>query len=174
MSKLKAELLEATGIADRKPKEALQTFLKRAMVAVGGLDEAEWDKLSDPGVQSWYNQCVDAQSAKKDLPDFADAEPDGDDKAKAKPGAKANGAKTKAAPAEKKKAADGEKKEKAPRAAIKGAEYWIIAHAIKHPKADADDISKVLKDKGLKAQPSTVKLQLNRTRRVLAIQEELA
>lgn len=72
MSKIQAELAEATELK-KKATESEQDFKKRIVRAVSDLDDAEWEKLSEPA-QNWFNEAADLLNQKKDLPDFPDAE----------------------------------------------------------------------------------------------------
>lgn len=153
------------------------------------------------GVQSWYNTCVDLNEAKKELIEFPDAdapaeEEEEDEEVKPKKAAKEKatekkvaekkkvapkadapakkGAKAAEKPAAEKKVAEKKaapvKKEAKPRG---GAELEIIKLAITKPKLNAEEIGKLVTEKGMKVATSTVKLQVMRTRRVVAVLSEM-
>ncbi len=72
MSKIQKELCEAAE-TDPKRGEDRQDFLLRLALAVNKLPDSEWNKLGKEA-QSWVNDASDAANAKKELPDFSDAE----------------------------------------------------------------------------------------------------
>lgn len=74
MSKIKAELVAATEFAAKRGEDE-QAGLKRLVLAVQELSDAEWDKLSGPA-QDWFNSAGTAMNKKKDIPAFPDAEPE--------------------------------------------------------------------------------------------------
>jgi ribosome maturation factor RimP len=69
-SKIRTELEKAAAL---KPKsgEADGNFLARVVNAIGEVDEASWDGLSEDA-KAWYNQAVDDLNAKKPAPAFPD------------------------------------------------------------------------------------------------------
>lgn len=74
MSKIKQELIKATGI-EAKRGEGEEDHMVRVLVGVAKLSDPEWAKISKPA-QSWYNDAADARNEKppKALPAFPDAE----------------------------------------------------------------------------------------------------
>jgi hypothetical protein len=73
MSKIKAELVEATELSTKRG-ESVQEFLARLVKAVAELSDKEWEKLSQEA-QNWFNDAADAKNAKaQNLPDFPDNE----------------------------------------------------------------------------------------------------
>jgi ribosome maturation factor RimP len=72
MSKIQKELTEAAEV-DPKRGEDRQDFLLRLALAVNKLPDADWNKLSKDA-QAWVNDAADAANAKKELPEFPDAE----------------------------------------------------------------------------------------------------
>lgn len=72
MSKIMQGLMKATGIKEERG-ESKQEFLARLVHAVHGLDDKAWEGLNE-AEQDWFNNAADAKNAKKDIPDFPDAE----------------------------------------------------------------------------------------------------
>ena len=71
MSKIQAELSEATGVKIKRGQDR-QEFILALITAISALSDKEWDGLSKDA-QDWNNDAVDARAAKKKtLPDFPD------------------------------------------------------------------------------------------------------
>ena len=75
-SKIQDELVKATGVKPDDYKDR-QKFLHALMMGVSKLNDADFDKISDPAAD-WNNEVVDAYKSdkNKDLADFADIEAD--------------------------------------------------------------------------------------------------
>lgn len=72
MSKIFKELVEAAELPAKR-NEAPAAHLARLITVVQDLDDKTWNGLSE-AAQDWFNTAVDAVNAKKDIPDFPDAE----------------------------------------------------------------------------------------------------
>lgn len=72
MSKIQAELSEATGVKPKRGEDRAD-FIAALMIAVAKLSDEDWAALSKPA-QNWYNDAADAKNAKKEPEDFPDLE----------------------------------------------------------------------------------------------------
>lgn len=73
MSKIEKELLDAAEFKPKKKYDNRQDYLAALARATIAIDDAVFDKLSDPAAD-WSNDAVKAIREKKPLPDFPDAE----------------------------------------------------------------------------------------------------
>jgi hypothetical protein len=80
MHKFETELRDATSIKAKKGEDR-NDFLNRLVEAVGELDEADADNISDDAM-TWYNSAVKALNRDKPIPEFPEAKK-GKGKAKA-------------------------------------------------------------------------------------------
>ena len=76
------ELLEALEAKPKKASETPQDYRARLIRAANEMDEGEWKKLSI-GTQRWVNNGVEAIQDKKEIDDFPDSEPTGEEDADA-------------------------------------------------------------------------------------------
>jgi len=72
MSAIKKELMEATGVAQKRGQDE-QEYLKALVKGVSDLDDKGWNGLSVLA-QDWFNEAADAVNAKKEVASFPDAE----------------------------------------------------------------------------------------------------
>lgn len=71
MSQIAENLKEVAEVAIKRGEDR-QEFLNRALKAVAGLEDKDWDALTKE-TQDWFNSAADAKNAKaKTLPDFPD------------------------------------------------------------------------------------------------------
>lgn len=72
MSKIEQELVAATDVTAKRGEDR-QDYLGRLAKAVNALDDKAFNALSEDA-DTWVNKAFDAIEAKKDIPDFPDAE----------------------------------------------------------------------------------------------------
>jgi hypothetical protein len=60
-----------------------------------------------------------------------------------------------------------------PRRTVRGLEWRITAYTVSNEAATPDEIAVALQKDGLRAEPATIKTQMQRTKRVLVVLREL-
>ena len=73
MSKIKSELIEVTGVKEKRGEDE-QDFLDRMVVSVSELSDQDWDGLSEDA-QAWFNDAAEAKNKKKDITGFPEEKP---------------------------------------------------------------------------------------------------
>ena len=182
-SKIETELLEATGLRAKKSEDR-EDFLKRMTKAVASktFPEEKWDDLSEEA-QNWANDAAEALQAKKEIPDFPDAEPEdeaeGDepeeDEAAEEEAPKRRGRKPKAkakkeTKAKQTKKSGGERKGRAlSTGPVSGVKVDIKKMLIKDPRLAIEDIEDKLSKIGSKATRATIAMVRSEFRHTIKV-----
>lgn len=175
-SKIEQELLEAVKPFPEKKKEERQAYLVRLMRAAAKVKDSVWEGFTSEA-QDWVNggaEAFKAGDALEDFPDYEEVEEEQSEDEEVDEEAEEEKPEPVKAKPEKKQEAKPVKEPKTVVAPRKmSACHMIKKMVVKDPKISVEDLSKQLKDQGLKVSDVTIATLRSDLRDTLRVMNEL-